>query len=89
MQAMQSQESESETSDENCITEHRKITLDNFKRKLALGDSASSSESDIESEDEKVSDKDKEIEGSTLTPAATHTPNSTEAHVAAYVTVIG
>ena len=88
---MQSQESESEseTSDGNCITKNCKRTLDNFKKKIALGDSTLNLESDIESEDEKVSDKDKEIEGSTLTPAATHTPNSTEAHVAAYVTVIG
>ena len=48
MQSMQYQESESETSDEN-----RKRTLDNFIRKLAIGDSALSSSSDIEYEDKR------------------------------------
>ena len=74
MQSMQSQESESETSNENCITKNRKRTLANFKRKLALCDSASSSESDIESEDEKVSENGRETEASNaLTPATRHT----------------
>ena len=44
---MQSQEFESETSDESHITENRKRALENFKRKLALGDVTSSSESEI------------------------------------------
>ena len=55
---MQLQESDSETRDEN-FTENRKRTLDNFNRKIALGTSASSSESGIKSEYEKVSENDK------------------------------
>ena len=54
-----------------------------------LGDITSSSESDIEYKDEKVSENYKEFEASnSTTPATTRTPNSNEALAVAHVTVI-
>ena len=61
---------------------------DNFKINIGIGDETSSSDSEIESEDKKISDNDQETEALTSTLDSMCTHISTESPIATHVAII-